>query len=549
MFISFRMHAPISSNLDFDMDYEQVSPKASTANTPIVMSASSMAKVPDSQPSTEANHMVPNTPSGRTSKVSKNLDFETNYIDSTTAMSATESNVLSQTDKNQPMPADSVHRDTKTPDSIPLGKTHLTSETATKEIDINSADSKPPQSNTIEENASNSTPRPVDIEPKFAPETTEESKPDSNLLQPEKTEETTPDLTPISEPNEASNPRSEPEVIEEKQSKPEDAELPKEETKTDGEPITQPHTETVAEEVENKVTEISSTTQVNLISEKTQTEASAEDVSVSSAANIDTEKSEATEKPNVSAQPSQTIAVTPINAIEELPSSVQPTSNAKEIGKPDSPPPDSTPTVGTIEENKPAATPESEIEVITEAKEKIDETTDTSQSTSAHSDIKVVETTSSTDQSEPPKPQTEDAAVSETTSPKIETVATSTNAITESSIASSTPAINDNERIQDTLPPKESTHTEHTNAEVSSSNPIDNEIIDTSKNEKEASLPQPTPPAATQPPVQPNTKDDANESTNDKIIDGTENASTTMVSSIKLILPLACLILVSYNHQ
>lgn len=441
---SFRMHAPISSNLDFDVEDEQELPKVTTRNTPISMGTTSMAKDPNPQPPTEPNHLAPAyTPSGRTSKVSKNLDFETNYIDPTTAMTATESNVLSQTDKNHPLPSSSAQPVTERSISTPLDDTHQMNETITKGNDVDNVDAKPPQPNTIEDSVPNS----IDVES-------------------EKAAEITPNLTPKPEQNEGSN--------------------------TDlgaGMP---------------------STTQENLIDKKPKTEETQEAISVSTAANSGTQNNESTGKPSVSAEPSLNTPISPS-------SSVQPPTNTDEINKPES-----TPTIG---ENKSEAIPESKADSGKDATEK----------------------SASPDQSESTKPQSEVITIA---SPKNEPAVAPTNAVTESiatpSTSASTPTNNDNEHIQETSPPKASTPAEHVNAEISSSNPVKNEINEINQNVKEAidvTAATASPPASSQP----NTKDDTNESTNDKIIDETENASTALVSSIKLIL-LGCLMLMSYNH-
>lgn len=513
------------------MDDEQELPKVTTRNTPISMGTTSIAKDPNPQSPTEPNHMVRNTP-GRTSKVSKNLDFETNYIDPTTAMTATESNVLIQTDQNHPLPSSSAQPVTERPASMPLDETHQIIETSSKGNDVDNANSKPPQSNSIEDNIPNSTPRP-----ELVPGTIEESKPNTIGIESGKAEGT----TPKSEPSESSNSDLGPGAIAENtlesQPKPEDGQDLKEMDKSDGEPITQ-SSSNLLNEIENKPVEIPSATQevsVDMKTEAIPVETNQEAIPVSTAAIGGTENSESAIE-SVSTPPSLSIANTPTNGNEESSPSVQSTSNADEINKSDS-----TPTVGVIEESKVETIPESTIG-IPEEKEKIDEPPNTIQSNSADSEPNPIEKPSSPAQPET-QPQSDNDVIITTASPKSETVAAATtNAVTEAPPAApSTPTINDNEHIQETSPPIVSTHTEHVNAEMGSSHLAEQEAIEINK---------PTPPASPpQPSIRPNTKDEnSNEPTNDKIIEESEKASATTCSSIKLIL-LGCMVLVPYSHQ
>lgn len=509
------MQAPISSNLDFDVEDEQELPKVTTRNTPILISTTSMANDLHPQPATEPNHVARSTQAGRTSKVSKNLDFETNYIDSTTAMTATESNV----DKSHLPPPSSVQPVTERSASMPLHETHQMNETSTKEKDVDNADAEPPQSNAIEDSVPNSTPRPENVQPDVTPGAVEGSLPNSIDIAPEKAAEITPDLAPKSEQNEGSNTDLGPGTIEE--------------NKLESQP--KPEDEAILEKTENKTVEIPSTTQENLIDVKPKTEESQEPTSVSTATNSGTDNSES-EKSSVSAQPNVDTPVTPTNANEEPSSSALPPANTDEISKPES-----TPTVGTIEESKSEAMPESKIEETPEAQDRIDDTPKATQSSAADSDTNAIEKPSSPDQSESTKPQSEDSAVMTTASPKNEPVEAPSPS-TATPTPTPTPTINEANQ-EESLPPKESTHTENVDAETSSSNPV-NEINEIKQNVKEATQPQPTPPALSQP----NTKDYTSESTNDKIIEETENASTALVSRAELIL-LGCLIFVSYNQQ
>lgn len=522
------MHGPISSNLDFGVDYEQELPKITTSNTPISLSTTSVSKDSNPQhPPTEPNRMVPNyTPSGRTSKVSKNLDFETNYIDQTTAMSVTGSNELSQAEKTHSVPPGEVHRDKESSDSVPLHETHQTNETLINGYDLDKSDSKPPQSNVNEKNIPHATAQSETVESELAPETVEESK---------------LNLTPTSEPNKGSNSELMPTAIEENTlettPKSKSDEILKEKDKSDGDLISSTQDNlSICDEVDkscNKSAEILPTTQENLNDMKSQPETNQEGISFSTAANLGTANSESTEKSSVSTQSSLNIADQTENSSKttvensQSSSSDQSKSDADENNKP-------------IEESKPDVMPESKIETIPEEiKDKIDENPITTDSISSISDTIVIEKSTSPDQSMSPKHEIEDSTVITTAAPKNEIVSTIT--ITTPIVTPIPSTINDNEHIQETSPPK----VEHMDAVTSMANPAENEI----NKSVTTSLPPPTsPPRSPQPSMRPNTNDEKNESTNDKIIEETENASTVMDVSIKLMLPLVCLILVPHNN-